>query len=190
MKKIIPILIVGALVLSGIGTIATEADDNTGQEITSFYVSEPTFSNSGNYVVVNLEEQTSVNVSHSSITANGQVQKTSGNVKLADDKAQAYTAQLYAYLDAIGKTDSVLFGHQNDITHKSGNPALANSDVKDITGSISAVMGIDALSLTGNELASAAWNMPLSDRVAACEAVAKEAASQGAIITQRSKSMR
>lgn len=60
MKKIIPILIVGALVLSGIGAIAIEADDNTRQEITSFYVSDPIFSNSGNYVVVNLAEQTSV----------------------------------------------------------------------------------------------------------------------------------
>jgi len=60
MKKIIPISIVVALVLSGIGAIAIEADDNTRQDITSFYVSDPMFSTSGNYIAVNLEEQTSV----------------------------------------------------------------------------------------------------------------------------------
>ena len=60
MKKIIPILIVGALVLSGIGAIALEADDNTKLKQETFFVSEPIFSSSSNYVMVNLEQETSV----------------------------------------------------------------------------------------------------------------------------------
>jgi len=61
MKKIIPILIVGALVLSGIGAIAIEADENTTlAKTTSLFVSEPIFSSSGAYVKVNLEQETSL----------------------------------------------------------------------------------------------------------------------------------
>jgi mannan endo-1,4-beta-mannosidase len=129
------------------------------------------------------EAQTPVSVTSNSITANGVTRETSGKVKLTDDKAIENAAKIYAYLDAVGKTDSVLFGHQNDITHKAGNPALSKSDVKDATGSNAAVMGIDTLSLTGNELSTAAWNSPLADRVAACAAITKTAADQGAIIT-------
>ena len=60
MKKIIPILIVWALVLSGIGAIAIEADDNTREQQITFSVSEPIFSSSGNYIQVNLPQETSV----------------------------------------------------------------------------------------------------------------------------------
>jgi mannan endo-1,4-beta-mannosidase len=130
-----------------------------------------------------IEVQTPVAVNADSITANGVTQATSSQVKLVDDEAIAATSKLYAYLQAVGNTDSVLFGHQNDIHHKAGNKTLSNSDTKDVTGSISAVVGIDALSLTGNELPNATWDMPLADRVAACAKVAKAASDQGAIIT-------
>ena len=63
MKKIIPIVIVVALVLSGIGAIATEADENTTLEkTTSLFISEPIFSSSGDYVKVNLEQETSLSM--------------------------------------------------------------------------------------------------------------------------------
>lgn len=46
----------------------------------------------------------------------------------------------------------MLFGHQND-THKCvGKNDGVYSDTKDITGSISGVVGIDSLALTGAEL--------------------------------------
>jgi mannan endo-1,4-beta-mannosidase len=130
--------------------------------------------------------QIPVAVDSHSLAANGQTQEISGNIKLVDDRAKDYTAKLYAYLEAVGKTDSVLYGHQNDTHHKAGRTGanLTNSDTRDVTGSIAAVVGIDALSLTGNELAvQAPWNAPLADRVAACEAVTKAAAGEGAIIT-------
>jgi mannan endo-1,4-beta-mannosidase len=154
----------------------------------SLYIDNVTFSQviiSDSYVnaTKSAEAQTPIIVNSDSIVANGVTQATSSEVKLVDDKASATTAQLYAYLEAIGKTDSVLYGHQNDTHHKAGNKTLTNSDTKDVTGSIAAVLGIDALSLTGNELGTSAWNDTLANRVAACEKVTKEAADQGAIIT-------
>lgn len=128
-----------------------------------------------------VESQTAVSVNADSISENGTTTPTPAQVRLVDDKAIPAASQLYAYLEAVGKSDSVLFGHQNDIHHKAGNKALTNSDTKDVTGSISAVVGVDALSLTGNELGT--WNQPQAARVAACAAMTEEAAGQGAIIT-------
>jgi mannan endo-1,4-beta-mannosidase len=127
--------------------------------------------------------KTPVRVNPGSIMAAGQTQKVQAEIKLVDGKARDFTVKLAAYLKAIGKTDCVLFGHQNDITHKAGSKSLSSSDTKDMTGSIAAVVGLDTLSLTGDELASAAWNMPLEERVEAVRQVAVEAAGQGAIIT-------
>ena len=63
MKKIIPILIVGALVLSGIGAIAIEADENDILEKkASLFVSEPVLSSFDNYVKVNLPQETSLSM--------------------------------------------------------------------------------------------------------------------------------
>jgi hypothetical protein len=63
MKKIIPIAIVVALVLSGIGAIAIEADENTTLvETNSFMISEPVFSSSGDYVTVDIEPEASVSM--------------------------------------------------------------------------------------------------------------------------------
>lgn len=127
------------------------------------------------------EAQTPVTVASDSITANGTTQAAASQVKLVDVNATAATAKLSSYLDAVGKTDSVLFGHQNDIHHKAGNRALSNSDTKDVTGSIAAVVGIDALSLTGNELGN--WDKTQAERVAAAAAITEAASEQGAVIT-------
>lgn len=73
-------------------------------------------------------------------------------VKLVDAKASDNTRQIYSYLQAVGSSDSVIFGHENDLFDKAGSVATSRSDVKDITGSIAGVHGIDTLLLTGNEL--------------------------------------
>lgn len=74
-------------------------------------------------------------------------------VKLVDEKATDETASLYSYLKGVGKTDYVLYGHQNDTHHKAVlKESSTNSDTKDVTGSIAAISGIDSLSLTGAEL--------------------------------------
>ena len=105
-----------------------------------------------------------------------------GSVLLADEQAVPCTAQLFAYLKAVGESPYVLYGHQNDTHHKGGEdyPGSTSSDTKDMTGSISAIVGIDALSFTGSE-------MPLPEgkknSVEEAALVSLQAAQEGAIMT-------
>ncbi|MHB9294295.1 mannan endo-1,4-beta-mannosidase [Pillotina sp. SPG140] len=105
-------------------------------------------------------------------------------VTLVDGHATPATARLYAYLAAVGKTDYVLYGHQNDTHHKRGAdyPGSSSSDTKDSTGSIAAVVGIDTLSLTGDEYPGTLQGGG-SDFVRGTAQVALNAAREGAIIT-------
>lgn len=73
------------------------------------------------------------------------------NITLADKDATDDAKEVYAYLQAIGQTDSVIFGQQNNTHHKAGAAELSNSDTKDVVGSYAGVIGMDTLSLTGNE---------------------------------------
>lgn len=109
----------------------------------------------------------------------------SESVKLVDSEATETTADLYAYLKGVGKTDKVLYGHQNDTHHKSVlKDSRSNSDTKDITGSIAAISGIDTLSFTGSELqltdTEKASGMSLVEKAAN---LGINAANEGAIIT-------
>ncbi|WP_369674121.1 hypothetical protein, partial [Klebsiella pneumoniae] len=83
-----------------------------------------------------------------------------------DGNATEATKNLYAYLKAVGESDSVIFGHQNDTHHKAGTAGdgFSTSDTEDVTGSIAGVVGIDTLSLTGNEASD--WNTPEAERIA------------------------
>ena len=107
------------------------------------------------------------------------------SVILVDKKANKEVASLYAYLKALGKTDKVLYGHQNDTHHKAVlDGENTNSDTKDLTGSIAAVVGIDTLSLTGAELQLTSEEensgMTLVQKAAN---LGIEASKEGAIIT-------
>ncbi len=82
----------------------------------------------------------------------------SDSIKIVDSNANDKTKATYAYLEAIGKADSIIFGHQNDTWHKAGSLKTSNSDTVDVVGSISGIVGIDALSLTGNEYSAARYN--------------------------------
>lgn len=102
-----------------------------------------------------------------------------GEVTLADVNATDTTKALYAYLKNLDSADQVLFGHQND-THKCvGKNEGVYSDTKDITGSISGIVGIDSLALTGTELGIT----DTSEAVAKSVEISKAAAAEGAIIT-------
>jgi mannan endo-1,4-beta-mannosidase len=107
-----------------------------------------------------------------------------GQVALADADASPAAARLFAYLDAAGKSDYVLFGHQNDLHHKRGvkYAGSSTSDVKDITGSYAGVVGIDGLSLMGDEYPGGLTGYP-ADPVEGSARIAIEAAKAGAIIT-------
>lgn len=100
-------------------------------------------------------------------------------VSLADKDASAATKALYAYLKKVDENNQVLFGHQND-THKSVNPeAAGRSDSKDITNSISGVVGIDSLALTGAEIGET----DTAKAVTKCIEISNAAANDGAILT-------
>ncbi len=116
-------------------------------------------------------------------TASGQKTPIAENVALVDARAIDATKNLYAYLKAVGESDSVIFGHQNDTHHKAGSKGegFSESDTKDVTGSIAGVIGIDVLSLTGNEASE--WNAPEADRIAYVADITRKAAAEGALIT-------
>ncbi len=89
-----------------------------------------------------------------SVPGAGTQANTSGapaTVTLADKDATDSARALYAYLIAVKNNHQVLFGHENDI-NKAVNSSAAEGDVKDVTGSLSAIYGLDSLSLTGAEL--------------------------------------
>lgn len=101
--------------------------------------------------------------------------QTPSNSSFVDSNITDEAASLYAYLMGIGKSDKVIFGHQNDTHHKGGKLENGtNSDTKDVTGSIAGVVGIDTLSFTGAELQGG---------VDAAANVSIDAANEGGIIT-------
>jgi mannan endo-1,4-beta-mannosidase len=111
------------------------------------------------------------------------------SVQLADGEASAETARLYAYLKALGDTDKVIYGHQNDMHHKRGAAYTGStqSDTKDITGSFAGIMGIDTLSIIGNEYPGSTVRAGdpdyAEDPIAGSAALSIHAAREGAIIT-------
>ena len=101
------------------------------------------------------------------------------SVTLADADATDSTKALYAYLQGLDAADQVLFGHQNDTHKHTGTNDGVYSDTKDVTGSISGVVGIDSLALTGVELGLT----DVDEAIAESVRISKEAAAEGAIIT-------
>lgn len=84
------------------------------------------------------------------------------SVSIADPEATAETVALYQYLQVMGKTDSVVYGHQNDTWHKAGSPELSDSDTYDVTGDYAGIVGMDTLSLTGNEYSVERYNSEMT----------------------------
>lgn len=147
-----------------------------------------------------------VGVANGAITtakADGTTESTalSTEVTMVDKDATAETKAVYAYLKAIGESDSVIYGHQNDFWHKAGSASLSDSDTKDVTGSISGVVGLDTLSLTGDEYSANRYNSEIAANdsnvsaidttnqctakanVQAAAAITNLAVSDGAIVT-------
>lgn len=111
-----------------------------------------------------VKDQGSVDVS--------ELELTSDAIKFVDNNITSEAASLYSYLMGIGKSDKVIYGHQND-THKFIGKVNKISDSKDITGSISGMIGIDTLSFTGDE----------GESVDYAAEVSISAAAEGGVIT-------
>lgn len=99
-------------------------------------------------------------------------------VEVVDKDAIDKTKELYSYLQTLSQNDQVLFGHQNDY-HKKVSQSASEGDTKELTGSLSAIYGVDSLALTGVELGMTDTNEALN----AVIEYSKAAAEQGAIIT-------
>lgn len=116
----------------------------------------------------------------SKVSENGTQADTSkmpDKVTLSDKNASSQTKALYSYLMGLSASDQVLFGHQND-THKAVRSGV-ESDTKDITGSISGIVGIDSLSLTGTEIGET----DVDKAIAKSAEISKKAAKEGAVIS-------
>ena len=105
--------------------------------------------------------------------------------KVVDKQLTPEAARLYRYLLAVPKAGKVIYGHQNDTHHKMFRvDSGSESDCKDVTGSIAGVVGLDSLSLTGDELeltaAEQAAGITLTSRLVE---IAEQADKQGAILT-------
>ncbi len=140
---------------------------------------------------VKAETATKLEGAAGSLTVNGSTVNYAENVRLADPAADAETVGLYQYLKAVGESDAALFGHMEDTILKAGDPAYTESDTKDVTGSISAIMGLDIGGLFSGYAAK--YNerhpdvQPLPDtnagNIKAAALLSNEAIAQGAVIT-------
>ncbi len=106
-------------------------------------------------------------------TAGGEQETTviRSNAKPVDADADSNTVAVYEYLEAMGRSSSVLYGHQDDTWQKAGAAALSDSDTFDVTGQYAAVVGIDTLSLTGNEYSASRYNEEIAAVTDGVEAV-------------------
>lgn len=102
---------------------------------------------------------------------------TDKTLTMTDPDASNSAKALYAYLQGLTESDQVLFGHQNDVSHSVGNNDLG--DVKDVTGSVSGIFGIDSLALFGSEAGGTDAASALQNSID----YSKKAAQNGAIVT-------
>lgn len=156
---------------------------------------------------VGRNDGTSLSVSGTAlVTESGeQVSMDWRKVSLADKQANAAALKTYAYLRAVGASDHVIFGMEDELWSKSGaapdrQNGLTGSDVEDMTGSNAGVLGMDALSLTGEEFSAVQYNSSFAVRnglpaidinelgnaaanVKAAAQVANAALGRGALVT-------
>ncbi len=96
------------------------------------------------------------------------------DITLVDGRATDSVKQVYAYLQAVGKTDSVIFGQQNNTSHKAGSSDLSCSDTMDVVGSYTGVIGLDGLSLVGDEYSADRYLSEMQGQDSAYDSVAAQ----------------
>lgn len=105
------------------------------------------------------------------------VATTTKTLTMTDPNASDSAKALYAYLQGLTESDQVLFGHQNDVSRSVSGKELG--DVKDVTGSVSGIFGIDSLALFGSEAGGTDANTALENSIK----YSKDAVANGAIVT-------
>lgn len=102
---------------------------------------------------------------------------------LADAKATEKTKKVYSLLKSVADSKKILYGHQNDL-HRKVSKLYSMSDTYDIVRDYPAVVGLDALALTGYELELSEEEKKRG--LTLCEKMAQiclEADRQGAVLT-------
>ena len=118
-----------------------------------------------------------VSVEGTTLTTGAGSAAISQNITLVDAQATDSVKQVYAYLQAVGKTNSVIFGQQNNTSHKAGNANLSCSDTMDLVGSYTGIIGLDGLSLVGNEYSAERYLNEMKELDSAYSSVAAKIAN-------------
>lgn len=104
-------------------------------------------------------------------------------IGLVDPQATHKTVQTAAFLRGVAASEYVLYGHQNEM-HKKVSSLPGKSDTYDAVKDYAAIVGVDGLALTGNELslseAEKAAGMTLTDKLAR---ISLDASRNGSILT-------
>lgn len=127
---------------------------------------------------VSADSATAIAATADGLTVNGVAAPYAAAVSLVDPAATAPTVSVYKYLRAVGGADAVIFGQMEDTVYKAGAASLSNSDVKDLTGSVSGIIGLDC----GDSFAGLPTQSGESGIQAAAR-ISNEAIRGGAIMT-------
>ena len=98
---------------------------------------------------------------------------------LVNPSSSQKTKELYSYLKDVVNNNKVIIGHQNAAHMSVYKDADGGSDVKQITGSYPGLVGLDTLSLAGDEVGASSREEALKKSIE----LTKKVASEGAIIT-------
>lgn len=144
----------------------------------------------GNPEITKDSTKTSVKALADGVEINGTKETYEMQLQLADPKADASVLALYQYLKAVGSSDGVLYGHMEDTLLKAGAENLSESDTKDVTGSLSAIVGFDcggAFSGYASKYNERHMGEQLPDdcegNLTAAARFSNEAIDQGAVVT-------
>ncbi len=83
---------------------------------------------------------------------------TDGEIHTADQNAEPRVKSLFKYMEAFGRSKCVIFGQENNLQNKAGNPLLSHSDTFDMTDDYPAVQAFDVLAFTGVEFSAQRLN--------------------------------
>lgn len=124
------------------------------------------------------------------LTVNGETISYAEEIILVDSQADDSVVNLYQYLKAIGESGAALYGHMEDTVLKAGSAKLSNSDTKDATGSLPAIIGLDCGELFRGFASKYNGRYPGADledsnqgNIEAAVRFSNEAIREGAIIT-------
>lgn len=147
---------------------------------------------------VKVQSSTALTGTDTALSVNGNAYNYADSIKLADPDADKNTKAVYQYLKAVGESSSVIYGHMEDQALKAGSKDLTLSDTEDVTGSISAIDGLDCgemfkgfaekyIEKFGEEKAKEAGiavdDTTAADDIKAAAAFSNDSINKGAIMT-------